>query len=64
MARYADAIFWIAANDDTEWIDHQADSAEGSMSVTATLVCDIFNKDEKTVREDLKRELKRHERQS
>jgi hypothetical protein len=52
MARYADAIFWITANDDTEFLDDPS----GSLSVTACLVADLFQKDDKQVRSDLIRE--------
>lgn len=64
MARYRDAIEWIAQNDDTEWIEHDAESAMGTESVTAALVADLFEKDAATVREDIRRALKRIERQS
>jgi hypothetical protein len=37
MARYREAIFWIVANDDTDFLDD-----EGSISVTASFAADMF----------------------
>lgn len=55
MANYKTAITWIVQNDDTEFL-----SDEGSpLSVTASLVSDIFGKGDAQVREDLLREQKR-----
>lgn len=53
MARYADAISWIAWNDDTEWIADE----EPSMSVTACLVADMWGKTKDQVIADLWRAL-------
>ena len=53
MARYADALDWILDNDDTDWLDHDADDACGTESVTAALVADLFERSTKSVREDL-----------
>ena len=53
MARYADAIFWIAANDDTEFL---ADP-NGSMSVIACFVSDLFGKTDEQVKKDITKEL-------
>ncbi len=51
MARYKDAILWLADNDDTDWV------ADGFGSVSASLVADLFNKDIEQVRKDLRWEL-------
>lgn len=64
MARYQDAIDWMADNDDTEWAEHAEDSAMGTESVTASLVADIFGKEAAQVRKDLIRALKRREKQA
>ncbi len=61
MARYKEAIEWIAANDDTEFLD---DGEAGHLSVTASLVVDLWGKDYDQVRKDLVAELKRQERKS
>lgn len=58
-ASYAAAIFWMAANDDTEWVDLPPDEGGGCPSVTATLTADLFGKDTEQVRKDLRRELAR-----
>jgi hypothetical protein len=50
MARYKDAIFWIVANDDTEFLD---DGPDSSMSVTASFAADMFGKTDAQVRADL-----------
>ena len=42
------AIAWIADNDDTEWVN--GEGANGSPSVTAALVADLFGTDEEHVR--------------
>lgn len=53
-ASYRDAIRWIAANDDTEWLT----DAMSVPSVTASLVADLFEVDTDRVTKDLRRELK------
>lgn len=53
MARYQDAINWIAFNDDTDWLDEE----HGSISVTAALVVDLFHKDEKQVIKDIRKAI-------
>jgi hypothetical protein len=58
MARYKDAIQWIADNDDTEWIT----DPNGCESVTAALVADLFEKDAVQVRADLEQALIRARR--
>jgi hypothetical protein len=59
MASYRDAIDWIALNDDTDFLD---DTEVDALSVTASMVADLWGKDEKTVKADLRRALKRHAR--
>jgi len=54
MARYKDAIAWIAANDDTEWLHG------GQISVTATLVADLFGKTDSQVTTDLRAAVARY----
>lgn len=49
MARYKDAIEWITQNDDTEWLRDE----EPILSVTATLVADLFGKTHEQVINDL-----------
>jgi hypothetical protein len=53
MARYKDAIEWIARNDDTEWVN----DPNGCESVTAALVADLFNKTDEEVRDDIRKAL-------
>jgi hypothetical protein len=55
MARYRDAIRWIAENDDTDWIENE----HGIPSVTACLVADLFEKTEEAVTEDIKKALRK-----
>lgn len=54
-ASYKTAIAWIVENDDTEWLDGEADTADGTESVTAALVADLFEKTGEQVRKDLLR---------
>lgn len=60
MARYRDAIFWIAANDDTEFLND--DDADMSISVTCAFIVDLFNKPQSQVIADIRAELKRQEK--
>lgn len=53
-ASYREAIRWIATNDDTEFLNE-----DGILSVTASLVADMFEVPDEKVREDLKREIAR-----
>lgn len=55
MTRYKWAIRWLAANDDCYWVT----DPNGCMSVTASFVSDLFDKDDKAVIADLTKELKR-----
>jgi len=64
MASYRNAIRWIIENDDTEWLDGKAGTAEGQPSVTASLVADLFDKTDAVVRADLEREFKRQIRET
>ena len=53
MARYVNAIRWIADNDDTNWLNDD----NGTESVTAALVADLWGKSHARVRADIEREL-------
>ena len=55
-ASYRDAIFWIAANDDTEWLEKGPDEPP---CVAAALVADLFKVSSEKVRADLVREIER-----
>lgn len=55
-ASYRAGVFWIAANDDTQWVD---DAVCNTPSVTACLLADLFEVDTERVRVDVRRELKR-----
>lgn len=55
MASYKAAIQWIAEEDDTDFLDDPCD--DSMMSVTASMVADLFNKDHDTVRKDLRKAL-------
>jgi hypothetical protein len=59
MASYREALFWIVANDDTEFLD---DGPDSSLSVTASFAADMFKKDDKKVRADLVKERARQGR--
>jgi len=51
---YRFAIQWLALNDDCEWVE-----TDWGLSVTASLVADLFNVDDEKVRTDLLREIKK-----
>lgn len=55
MARYKDAIFWIIANDDTEWLGEP----KPVISMSAELVQYLFRKFEYELIADLRAELAR-----
>lgn len=59
MARYKDAIDWIALNDDTEWVEYDSSQPDGTECISAALVADLFNKTTEQVRADLKQALRR-----
>lgn len=55
-ASYKDAISWLAAMDDNEWLD----SVDNQMlSVSASLVVHIFDVDNEKIIKDLKREIEK-----
>ena len=58
-ASYRAGIFWLAANDDTEWVHGEPESAMGTPSVTACLLADLFDVTTERVRADVLRELAR-----
>lgn len=58
-AKYTQAIRWIVANDDTEWLKDGPDAAP---SVSACLVADLFGWPDHVVREDLLKEEERASR--
>ena len=51
MARYRDAIDWIAWNDDTDWLEEE----HGCFSVTLALVADLFGKSTDEATADLRK---------
>lgn len=62
VGSYADAIEWIALNDDTDWLrDRDADREGGQESVTLCLVADVFGRDLEQAVKDLRRAMKRLE---
>lgn len=60
MARYRDAIDWMVENDDTEW----AKDDDPMVSVTASLVADLFGKTTAQVTEDVRLGLRKAGRPS
>lgn len=50
-ASYADAVEWVALNDDNEWLNDD----NGSPSVCASLVSDIFNRSREQVSRDIRK---------
>lgn len=58
MARYKEAIEWMAYNDDTDFMDDE----DSSMSVTASMVADLWGKTHDQLRKDLRKELDSMER--
>jgi hypothetical protein len=54
---YREAIFWIAANDDTEWLRDE----DPILSVTAALVQDLFGAETGRLITDLRRAVAKRE---
>lgn len=52
---YKQAIQWIVENDDTEWVYDE----NGSISVTASLLADIFDRTTDEVTRDIKKRLEK-----
>lgn len=61
MARYQEAIDWIALNDDTQWATDADRWDDPILSVTASLVVDLFGKPEATVVRDIRRAIERYD---
>ena len=55
---YRRALQWIIDYDDTEWLEANEDEA-AALSVTASLVADLFGHCDEKVARDLRRELKK-----
>lgn len=54
---YRRALQWIVDNDDTEWLD--GDQNDTPLSVTASLVADLFGHSDDEVQKDLRRTLQK-----
>ncbi len=63
MARYRDAVQWIASNDDQDL----GDPAEGGFLVSIQLIADLFGREAETVAADVRRrrdlDQRAHDRQ-
>lgn len=55
-ASYRRAIDWLAQNDDNEWLKDEP--ADQILSVSASLVADLFDKADAQVARDLARRVK------
>lgn len=58
MASYREAINWLANNDDCYWLGDR-DISGPILSVAASLVRDLWNKQEEVLAKDLRKELKK-----
>jgi hypothetical protein len=58
---YREAILWLAGNDDNEWLENEYGRIDGepTLSVTASLVADLFEVEHARLVADLRRALKR-----
>lgn len=56
MASYKSAIEWIASDDDTDWLD---DEEQVILSVTASMVSHLWNKDDATIIADIRKARER-----
>ena len=55
---YRRALQWIVDNDDTEWLDGDQND-DTPLSVTASLVADLFGHSDEKVERDLRKALKK-----
>lgn len=55
---YREALDWIAMNDDTEFMNEE----DAPLSVTVTLVADLWGKDDETIRHDMLLAIRRDNR--
>jgi hypothetical protein len=60
MARYQDAIEWIAYNDDTDFMD---DDEPIHISVTLHLVADLFGKNVDQAVKDLRKAIAKQDKE-
>ncbi len=58
---YRRALLWIVDNDDTEWLEGEHEDGT-PLSVTASLVADLFGHSDEKVEMDLRRMLKKTRR--
>lgn len=56
-ASYREAIRWVVYNDDTDWLDDD----EPVVSVTVSLIADIFDVTHDKIIADLRREMKKRD---
>ena len=56
MASYKQAIDWLAGNDDNEWLTDE----NGCLSVSASLVADLFKKTDEQVKKDLQKHINKY----
>jgi hypothetical protein len=59
---YRDALYWLVANDDTQFLEYAPDSGLGSMSVAAVFAADMFGVTDEKIRADLIRERAKQKR--
>jgi hypothetical protein len=67
MARYIDAIQWMADNDDTDWVEeYESGGPHGGShpSVTACMIADLWDKTEQQVYTDLVKALQRNHKRN
>ena len=57
VGAYGTAIAWIVMNDDNDWL--AGDGEELSLSVTASLVADVFARTDQEIVRDLRAAMKR-----
>ena len=56
VGAYGTAMAWIVMNDDTDWL---ADETDPILSVTASLVADVFARSDEEIVRDLRAAMKR-----
>ena len=59
VGAYGTAIAWIVMNDDNDWLAGEEEDL--SLSVTASLVADVFARTEEEIVRDLRAAMKRFE---
>lgn len=58
-ASYREAVYWLAWNDDTHWLDDE----HPMLSVSTAMISDIFGVGDEKITADLRREVAKRDKE-